>query len=104
MLTNDIGLDTKTLRKIEQIFAKYLVIEQVKLYGSRAKGTFHPHSDIDLVAIGHDLNRFIISNILIDLDDSDIPYLIDLQNYHELKNRQLIDHIDRVGLIIYQKQ
>ncbi len=38
-----------------------------------------------------------------ELDDSDIPYQVDLQNYHDLKNKQLIDHIDRVGIEIYQR-
>lgn len=97
----DTGIDPQTRRKLEQVFANYPYVEQVKLYGSRAKGTFHARSDIDLVVYGHGLDRFIIARILMDLDDLDIPYLVDLQNYHDLKNRQLIEHIDRVGVVIY---
>ena len=96
-----IGIDAKTLLALRQVFAKYPAVEQVKLYGSRAKGTFHARSDIDMVVFGKGLDRFAIARMLMDLDDLDIPYLVDLQNYHELKNRQLIEHIDRVGVVIY---
>lgn len=95
------GIDAATLMKLTRILATYPAVEQVKLYGSRAKGTAHERSDIDLAAYGDKLDRFTIARILLDLDDSDIPYQVDLQNYHELKNKQLIEHIDRVGMIIY---
>lgn len=98
-----IGLDAKTLQKLQQLFAGYPNIAQVKLYGSRAKGSFHARSDIDLAVFGEDIDRFAIAAILMEVDESDIPYQVDLQNYHELKNPSLIEHIDRVGVVIYQK-
>ncbi len=97
------GLTIEILTSLKKIFKKYAAIEQVKLYGSRAKGTFNERSDIDLVAYGKDITRFMIADLLLDLDDSDIPYMVDLQSYHDLKNNQLIEHINRVGLIIYDK-
>lgn len=96
------GLDNHILTTLIRIFSKYPTIRQIKLYGSRAKGNYRENSDIDLVAIG-ETDRFSIASILLDLDDTDIPYLIDLQNYSELKNRHLIEHIDRVGLVIYDR-
>ncbi len=101
---NDTGLTSDQLALLTQVFQKHPQIDCVKLYGSRAKGTFQPRSDVDLVAFGHDINRFLIADILLDLADSDLPYQVDLQNYHELKNRALIEHIDRVGLVLYQRQ
>jgi predicted nucleotidyltransferase len=97
------GLDSQTIQKLRQIFANYPSVRQAKLYGSRAKGTHQAHSDIDLVVLGDGLDRFVIANLLLDLDDTDIPFLIDLQNYSELRNRRLIEHIDRVGVVIYQR-
>ncbi len=99
----EIGLSKSTTSLLQAIFKKSPSIEQVKLYGSRAKGSFNERSDIDLVTYGVDIDRSVIADVLMDLDDSDIPYLFDLQNYHDLKNQQLINHIDRVGLLIYQK-
>lgn len=97
----NVGLNAEILSTLQDIFEKHSNIEQVKLYGSRAKGTFNERSDIDLVVYGKGVDRLLVADILLDLDGSDIPYLMDLQNYHELKNRQLIEHIDRVGVLIY---
>ncbi len=100
---NATGLDNQTVQTLRRIFAKYPNIKQVKLYGSRAKGSFHARSDIDLVVMGEDLDRFMIAAILMELDDTDIPFLVDLQNYSDIKNRRLIEHIDRVGVVIYDR-
>ncbi len=101
IVQSDTGLTENNLTALKNVFAKFPAIEQVKLYGSRAKGTYNPRSDIDLVAFGQKLDRYIIAEVLMDLDDSDIPYQIDFQNYHALKNPQLIEHINRVGKVIY---
>ena len=100
----DTGLTPEQLAQLTEVFKKHPPIDCVKLYGSRAKGTYHPRSDVDLVVLGDDIDRFLIADILLDLADSDLPYQVDLQNYHDLKNRALIEHIDRVGVIVYQKQ
>jgi predicted nucleotidyltransferase len=98
------GLTPAQLTLITQVFQKHPQVDCVKLYGSRAKGNFHERSDVDLVAFGNGIDRFLIADILLDLADSDLPYQVDLQNYHELKNRALIEHIERVGLVVYKRQ
>ena len=100
---NSTGLTNEQLEILTQVFKKKPEVEAVKLYGSRAKHTFHERSDIDLVVFGAGIDRFLIAKLLLDLDDSDLPYTVDLQNYQELKNRALIEHIDRVGVVIYQR-
>lgn len=97
------GLTAQQINILQDLFKKYPEINQVKLYGSRAKGTFNSRSDIDLVVFGENIDRFLIAKLLMDLDDSDLPYSVDLQNYAELNNRLLIEHIDRVGMIIFNK-
>ncbi|MGV6808769.1 MAG: nucleotidyltransferase domain-containing protein [bacterium] len=104
MVLDKTGLTKPQLNLLFDIFKQYPAIDQVTLYGSRAKGTYHERSDIDLVAHGSLLNRDIIAATLLDLDDSDIPYQVDLQSYHDLNNQKLIDHINRIGLTIYQKE
>ncbi|NOQ35358.1 MAG: nucleotidyltransferase domain-containing protein [Methylococcaceae bacterium] len=102
-MTKSLGLTSEILTTLEEIFKQHSNIEKVVLYGSRAKGTFNERSDIDLVAYGKDISRFLIADIMLDLDDSNIPYLIDFQSYHDLKNQKLIEHINRVGIVIYKK-
>ena len=45
-MVNEIGLNNDILSLLKNTFQKYAGIEQVKLYGSRAKGTFNERSKI----------------------------------------------------------
>lgn len=100
---SEYGLAPEQIALLQQVFARYPAVETVKLYGSRAKGTQHARSDIDLAAVGQGLDRFLIAEILLELEDSDLPYSVDLQDYQNIKNRQLLEHIDRVGVVIYSR-
>ena len=97
------GINQKWKNLISDIFKKYPGIELVKLYGSRAKGDFNERSDIDLVVFGEKIDRFIISKMLLDFDDLDIPNKIELQQYNDIKNQKLKEHIDRIGKVFYEK-
>lgn len=46
------GLQQKHIDAINACFAQYPQIEQVILYGSRAKGNYKNGSDIDLTIVG----------------------------------------------------
>ena len=98
------GLTPEQLALLQQVFNKHPQIAAVKLYGSRAKGTFHERSDVDLVLVGTGIDRHLVADLLMDLADTDLPYAVDLQNYSEIKNRALLEHIDRVGLVIYERE
>jgi len=98
------GLTPEQLALLQQVFKKHPEVETVKLYGSRAKGSFHDRSDIDLVVLGAGIDRFLVADLLMDLADSNLPYAVDLQNYSDIKNRALIEHIGRVGLVIFERE
>lgn len=38
-----------------------------------------------------------------EIDDLYLPYMVDLSQYEQLSNIDLIQHIDRVGVSIYEK-
>lgn len=92
------GLPEKTIIAIQKVFLKYPQVEKVILYGSRAKGNFRNGSDIDLVLLGEKLTLSDQFKIETDLDDLMLPYQLDLALYHQISNKDLIDHIDRVGV------
>lgn len=98
------GISEQQMKILKEIFSRFPALQKVNLYGSRAKGNFHERSDIDLAAFGPELNRFMIEEILMELDESDIPFLVDLQDYQQIQNNDLREHIDRVGVVIYQKE
>lgn len=93
------GLDKTDIEKIQEIFACHREVEKVILYGSRAKGNYKPASDINLTLVGKDLNLTIQQEIESELDDLLLPYKFDISIYHQISNKDLIGHIERVGKI-----
>jgi len=98
------GLKKETVKKISAIFAKYKEVKEATIYGSRAKGNYKPGSDVDLTLKGKQLNLKLLNKISLDLDDLLLPYTFDLSIYHHITAPDLIEHIERVGKIFYQRE
>lgn len=97
------GLPPATLEKINSVFAQHIAIDTVVIYGSRAKGNYRPGSDIDLTVKGGEIPFAKFMQIENQIDDLMLPYTVDLSQYKQLGNAELIAHIDRVGVVIYAK-
>ncbi len=97
------GLSQDITVRINKIFMQYEQVNEVVLYGSRAKGTFKPGSDIDLTLKGDGLNLKLLNKIGLDLDELLLPYIFDISIYSHITNKDLLDHIERVGLVFYRK-
>lgn len=95
------GLPEPTLQAIRQVLANEPAIDRVFLYGSRAKGTHRPGSDIDLAIEGPRLTHDRLLRLATALDELDLPHAIDLSLVHEIENPALLDHIRRVGIAFY---
>ena len=97
------GIYPKSYNEILQIIEKYPSIEKVVIYGSRAKGTQREGSDIDITLFGN-ISQKDLSDLRNDLDDSYIPYMLDISIYDKLNSGSLKEHINRVGKVFYQKK
>lgn len=97
------GLTDADWQKLTALFARNPKIERVILYGSRAKGNYKPFSDIDITLLGEGLTRSDVNQLASDIDDLLLPYQFDISLFASLKNKELIEHIERVGIGIYQK-
>lgn len=86
------------------VFANNPQIEKVILYGSRAKGTFKPFSDVDITLVGSDLSTTDLADTMNAIDDLLLPYMFDVSLYHNLKSPELLDHISRRGVVVYNRQ
>ncbi len=95
------GLDQKTIDDIRSVFGRYSEIEKVLIYGSRAKGNYRKGSDIDLTLIGNDITDSLLAKVLRDLDDLNLPYLMDVSIFDRLRSPELEAHIQRVGRLFY---
>lgn len=97
------GLTDKELQTLQTLFAANAHIEQVILYGSRAKGNYKPFSDVDIALKGEALSRMDINRLQAAIDESSLPYKFDVSLLASLKSEELIAHIERVGISIYKK-
>ncbi len=98
------GLNDIDLERISHLFKSNGHIESVILYGSRAKGNYKPFSDVDITLKGDGLTRHDLNHLKLSIDDLLLPYQFDISIFKSLKNPDLIDHINRVGITIYQKE
>ena len=98
------GLTDIELNKLQDTFSIYEDIEKVVLYGSRAKGNYKPFSDVDITLVGDTLTHNSWSRLSTDIDDLLLPYEFDISIFHTIANSDLIDHIQRVGKTLYQKE
>ncbi|MBC7399274.1 MAG: nucleotidyltransferase domain-containing protein [Mucilaginibacter sp.] len=95
------GLSENIVFKIHTVLGQYPAVEKAVIYGSRAKGNFKPSSDIDIALKGNDIDLKLLSRIILNLDDLLLPYKFDLSIYKHIANKELLDHIDRVGKILW---
>lgn len=97
------GLPPTTVGKIQEVFSRYARVESAVLYGSRAKGNYKNGSDIDLTMYGADLTFQDLMDISMELDDLLLPYMIDLSIFDTLDHKELREHIERVGVVFYER-
>ena len=97
------GLSKSVIESIKSVFTLFPEIEQVIIFGSRAKGNYTTGSDIDLTLVGKDLSLNLLNDVSLRLDDLELIYSFDVSIFSKLRNKELISHIDRVGILFYEK-
>ena len=97
------GLREDLIQKIQNIFEAFPQVNKAILYGSRAKGNFKPGSDIDITLKGDGLNLSMLNKISLQLDELYLPYTFDLSVFNHIDNKELVEHIDRVGIEFYSR-
>ena len=91
---NKFGLSTETYNKIKKLLFSYPEIENVKIFGSRAKGNYKPYSDIDLVVFGNNITEKLLLHIAYELDELPTPYKFDIIDYKTISNEDIKKDID----------
>lgn len=100
---NELKIPNTDWSSVLSVFNAFVAIEKVWLYGSRAKGTAQAYSDIDL-AMGGDINLAVLNDIEHALDDLLLPYKFDICILQQINNPSLLEHITRVGKLVYQAE
>ncbi len=91
-------LSESLVREIANFARKYN-IERIVLFGSRARGTNSPRSDIDIAVIGGDVDLFSIDIS----ENADTLLMFDIVPLDNGITDELRNEIDRDGVIIYEK-
>lgn len=101
---NQFGISEKSFNQLMETFAKYFQVEEVIIFGSRAKGNYRKGSDIDLAIKGKKCNVSLALDLSAYINQElPIPYMVDVVDYFSLQHQELKEHIDRVGAIFYKK-
>ena len=92
------GIKLKVIQEIIDL-AKQNQVQKVILFGSRARGDQKERSDIDLAFCGGDSSTFILS-----VDEETSTLLkFDMIDLDKPVQKELLDSIDREGIVIYEK-
>jgi uncharacterized protein len=84
-----------------RVFRSHPNVEAVRVFGSRAKGTHAPQSDVDLALWG-DVPTLEAEAIAAELDELPLPYRYDVRAFEAITLEPLREHIERVGVPIYR--
>lgn len=100
----DVGLSEQDIDLVISVFTKYPEVREAIVFGSRAKGNYKNGSDVDVALKGDKLSFQQVSAIGYVLnEETNLPYKFDILNYNQIKNDELKQHIDRVGVCFYRQ-
>ena len=98
------GLSAGTVERIAGVLAQFSEVEKAVLFGSRAKSTHKPGSDIDLSLVGEALDWRTVGKIYDALDDLLLPYRFSLILFDRSTDPDVAAHIARVGVPLFQRE
>ncbi len=98
------GLANTDLAYIITVIADFNEIEKAVIFGSRAKGNYKIASDVDIAIFGTDITFSTIARLHARLEEEGpLPYFFDIVDYTHSANKELKEHIDRVGKTVFMR-
>ncbi len=94
------GIPKPLLSSIIEVIKRRIKVKQLILFGSRAKGNFRNGSDVDIAIVGDFLRYEELNKVRVDLSELNLPFDIDLLDYDSITDKDLIEHITRIGIVL----
>jgi len=92
------GIRVKVIEEIKALANKH-DIQKVILFGSRSRGDYKERSDIDIAILGGNGDLFAL-----DVDEETSTLLMyDIVNLDKAIRTELLESIQREGIVIYEK-
>ncbi|MEJ6949641.1 nucleotidyltransferase domain-containing protein [Natronospora cellulosivora (SeqCode)] len=101
---NKFGISEDIFRKIVGTIEKFPSIEQVYVFGSRARGDFSKGSDLDLALSGENITSKEVNLLQDALDNLNTIISIDIVNIDEIEKEKLSNNIKKEGVLIYDRK
>jgi len=99
---NEFGIKNEIFSEIINVFKKIKEIEEVVLFGSRARGNYKKTSDIDLAVKFTDNSK---KQLLIrSLDEIRCILKFDVLDIERITNENLLLNIENEGKVIYKRK
>ncbi|MCK4563836.1 MAG: nucleotidyltransferase domain-containing protein [Verrucomicrobia bacterium] len=99
------GLTEKDIELIRSAIEAHSEIEEVVVFGSRARGNHKNGSDVDLAVKGNRVSLRTISRLGTQLNEElPLPYQFDVIDYASIDTRALTEHIDSFGKVLFQRK
>jgi predicted nucleotidyltransferase len=95
-------LEPSELELVRSVLRQNPEVVSATLFGSRAKGTHTPRSDVDLALAGP-LGALGAEAIAAELEELPLPYRFDVHALAAITHTPLLEHIERVGKVIYRR-
>lgn len=99
-MSQALDLTLRQLDLLRGVLRRFPLVTGAIVFGSRAKGTAHPASDIDLALEGS-IDPLQAEAIAQALDELPLPYRFDVVALAAVHHQPLLAHIERVGVRIY---
>ncbi|WP_413111972.1 nucleotidyltransferase family protein [Thaumasiovibrio sp. DFM-14] len=93
-----VGLKPHQYQLIEGIVLSHDLVTHAWIFGSRALGTYKDNSDIDIAIEGNDISLSVVAELIDSLEQSSLPFKVDLLVKHRITSRELLDHIETYGI------
>lgn len=97
------GIKDEYWQRLGAVFGSHPEVERVVLYGSRAKGTNKPYSDVDIALVGDGLETDELLRIAGEVDDLLLPFFFDISIYNKIDDAALLESISRTGIVVYER-
>jgi uncharacterized protein len=85
-----------------KVFENIENLDQVIIYGSRARGDFKPRSDIDLAITSE--SKEIKTQILWAIEEADILLHVDVVNLNYVESQKFLDNVKEQGIVFWERK
>ena len=104
-MKNKFGIYEKSFSLILDTLSQFYDIDKALIFGSRAKGNFKKGSDIDIAVYGEEMDKNRALDLSAALNERiPSPYFCDVVAPVFLENQNLVEHINRVGIVFYERK